>query len=672
MHTIPQRLSKIFATLLESGEPVSVTTLADVLGVSRRTVFRELENVDSVLKKLNLHLDTTIGEGLYLLGEQHDIERLRDIITTRRDSLATDKEGRRNTLALLTLDSIQWKKLYYFSSVLEVSEATISLDMDVLEKEFKSYNIQLLRKKGTGVFVNGTEMNIRTAFVNYLLKVQNSPLPNNILSTAITQGVNDVVKAQSIFLNWMTGDALAIMSYRLIVQVSRLKKEQTLGTSEVKKQNTLYTEVAIKLAHELSYHFDIEIANQELDYIVDGLRAARTKTGSEFYEEENISFSRARHLAYKMIERFDSHLAPTLKTNEDLVRGLSIHLWSAVVRIESGYRIEDPLGGQLKKEYPDIYKKAEKSCAVLSEDLQKQVPEEEIACIATHFGAAMMQIGDNRVKRRLKVSVICLGGIGVSYMMAGQIKKLFGKEVIAEVGEYNQPYSWKDSDFLIATTDIPDTEKPVVIAHPLLTTSEIDEISRLIETLSTQSPVNLGRQKQYTFIERINRVINHLQDIEYILKNFKTIKVEADIQIEELSRFVCYRFVDSHDEGEKVYNGLMSREKMSSQLIEQLEIVLLHCATDGVKRPIIMLLHPEEGHIYNAQGNRAKGCLLILIPQNSSSELKEAIGAISSALVEDDQLLNAVMNGDEVIVYEKLEFIFSTRLAGYYNDRFGG
>ncbi len=346
MHTIPQRLSRIFATLLESGEPVSVTTLAAVLGVSRRTVFRELENVDSILRRLNLRLDTTVGEGLYLSGEQQDIDRLGDIINAQRESLAVDKEQRRTALALLVLDSTQWKKLYYFSSILEVSEATVSLDMDILEHEFKCYNIQLLRKKGMGIFVNGTEMNIRTIFVNYLLKVQNTSLVKDILSEAIAHGVNEILKSQSIFLNWMTGDALVIMSNRLIVQISRLKKGQVLGVCEVKKQNTLYTEVAKKLAQELSYHFDIDIAQQELDYIVDGLRAARTKTGSEFYEDENASFSRARHLAYRMIERFDSRLAPTLKTNEELVRGLSIHLWSAIVRIESGYRIDDPLDGQ--------------------------------------------------------------------------------------------------------------------------------------------------------------------------------------------------------------------------------------------------------------------------------------------------------------------------------------
>ncbi len=673
MYTIPQRLNKIFSILLENNEPVSVAKLAFLLGVSRRTVFRELENVDSILKKLNLRLETTVGEGLYLFGKKEDINKLSEIINIQRESIATDKTSRRNALVLLILDSAQWKKLYYFSSVLEVSEATISLDMDVIEHELKTYNIQLLRKKGLGVFVNATEMNIRTAFVNYLLKVQNTTLPQNILSASIVQGVNDIIKVQSIFLNWMTKDALAILSYRLIAQVSRLKSGQILGPSEVKKQNTLYTEVAIKLAQDLCTNFDIEIAEQELDYIVDGLRAARTLTKSEFYEDDSITFGRAKNIAFKMIERFDSRLAPTLITNEELVRGLSIHLWSAIVRIENGYRIKDPLGGQLKEEYPDIFRNAQQACSVLVEELQKPVPEEEVSCVATHFGAAVMLLGEKRIKRRLKVGIICLGGIGVSYMMAGQVKKYFSKELITEVGEYNQPYSWKNCDFLIATADIPNANKPVVIAQPLLSSSNISEISKLIEKLSinTQVQDKVVNQNNNVFSEKLSNVITHLQNIEYLLQNFKKMDIQPEMKIDELSKFVSYRFFDSPSDGEKIYNNLMARENISSQLIEQLELVLLHCSCDSVKQPMIALLHPNEGYIFNEQGQKAKSCFLMLIPNNSCTELKQAMGAVSSALVEDDYFLKAVLNGDENTVYAKLEQIFSVQLSDYYSDMLG-
>ncbi len=675
MYSIPQRLSKIFAELFNAKGPVSVATLASLIGVSRRTVFRELEKVDVVLKKFNLRLETTVGEGLFLSGDSEDIDKLREVVEAQRESLSTDKELRRIALALLLLDSHQWKKLYFFSSVLEVSEATISLDLDVLEQELQGYNIQLLRKKGIGVLVNATEINIRTAYVNYLIKAQvGSKLASTleeVLPPDIVQGVRDILSEQSIFINWMTKDALQILSYRLIVQISRIKSGLTLSASEVKKLNTLYAEVAKKLVFELTYHFDIEFAEEELDYIIEGLRAARTKTGSEFYEDESIAFARAQSLTYRMIERFDGRLAATLKTNEELVRGLSIHLWSALIRIERGYKIKDPLSGQLRAEYPEIYHSTERACNVLAEELSMPIPEEEIACIATHFGAAVMQIGQNRINRRLRVGVICLGGIGVSYMMAGQVKKLFGKDVITEVCEYNQPYSYRDCDLLISTNVIPDNEKPTVIAHPMLTKSEISEIRRLIDTLSIITPQLEQEIENQSFTENLGMAIEYSKNIEHILRNFTLIEIQKGISIEELAKFAGFRFADSPKDGEKIYTSLLTRERMATQLIEQLEMVLLHCSTEGINQPIVVLLHPTNGVIVNEAGQQAKSCLLILIPQKTSAELKETIGAVSSAIIEDEQFLNAIVTGDEKLIKAKLELIFSNHLMNYFRDRLG-
>ncbi len=675
MYTIPQRLGKIFTVLLERTGPVSIKDIASFLGVSRRTVFRELESASVVLKKFNISIETTVGEGLYLSGEQTDIERLKEVVEKQSDDVSNDKDNRRIALALLILGSTEWQKLYFFSSTLKVSEATVSLDMDILESELKSYNIQLLRKKGMGVFVNGTELNIRIAYVNYLLKDQKgfgvATSFDDMLSPDIIAGVEKIISEQSVFLNWMTKDAVLILSYRLAVQISRLKNGLTLGAGEVQKQKTLYTEVAKNLALELSYTFNVEIEHQELDYIVEVLRAARTKTKSEFYEDESLSFARAQSLAYRMIERFDSRLAPTLKTNEHLVRGLSVHLWSAIVRIENGYRIKDPLSGQVKTEYPDIYRSTENACTVLSEQLEKPIPEEEIACVATHFGAAVLEIGQNRPKRRLKVGIICLGGIGVSYMMAGQVKKFFEKEVITEIGELNQPHSFKDCDFLIATTAIPDTDKPVVVAHPLLTDTEKREIQNTIDKISENSYKAVKQEKTKSFKENVNAALVHLKNINDILENFETVEIQPDMTVDELSKFVGYRFSNSLQEGEVIFNNLKQREQMSSQLIEPLEIVLLHCCTSAIKSPIIAVLHPKEGYIVNESKEKAKSCFLILLPQNSSPKLKEAIGSISGAFVEDEEFLTAVVNGESQKVLNTIEYLLSVRLSEYLTDILG-
>ena len=61
---ISPRLNQILRILLGKSQPVSVDALAQATGVSRRTVFRELDHVDQVLQKTGLRLDTVPGEGM--------------------------------------------------------------------------------------------------------------------------------------------------------------------------------------------------------------------------------------------------------------------------------------------------------------------------------------------------------------------------------------------------------------------------------------------------------------------------------------------------------------------------------------------------------------------------------------------------------------------------------
>jgi mannitol operon transcriptional antiterminator len=52
--------------------------------------------------------------------------------------------------------------------MLDVSEATISNDMDKVEPWFAVRGIELVRKPGFGVYLEGTEKQLRKAIVDFL------------------------------------------------------------------------------------------------------------------------------------------------------------------------------------------------------------------------------------------------------------------------------------------------------------------------------------------------------------------------------------------------------------------------------------------------------------------------------------------------------------------------
>ncbi len=671
---ISQRLTRLFQIMLEKNSPISVGELANVLEVSRRTIFRELENVDNVLNKYNLTLETSVKEGLFLKGEKEDVEKFTKMIDASKSASLINKEERRTTLAFALLNSTEWEKLYYFSSILQVSEATVSLDLDFIQRELEQFQLLLNRKKGVGVLIEGTERNIRSAMVYYMSKHNNNEesfsIKYDFPPNEIEHEVKKIIKFLSIHLDWITSDTIKMLEFWLCVQIVRVRKNCFVSEQTSLPKTSMLWQTAQRIADELKGSFAVEMPESEVQLIALTLSATRAKQKKPISEEEEAAaYNRVRNLAFLLIENFDERIAPALKTNEEFVRGLSVHLYSAIRRIKSGYIIADPLSQQIKETYPDIYNKTIKAAAKLEKDLNRKVPEGEIACLAAHFGAAVMQIGQDKLKRKLKVGIVCIGGIGVSYMLNSQVKKRFSNEIITEISEYNQKEQWEENDFIISTIPLEFSGMPIVNVSPILSQKDYDNIRSTIENLKAQS-FKTVKLKGESLIKNVEKSRLFLKEIQSILNNFNVINASDSQTVEDLAKFLGYRFGTNTENGEIIYNSLMQRERISTQVIESLNLLLLHCTTEGIIQPIISIITNGKYGFVNTKGQKAQTCLAIIVPKNSTAQIKETIGLICSELVENDDFLNTILMEDESDIYIKLEELLQGKLSNYFADIF--
>ncbi len=666
---ISQRLTKLFQIVIEENKPVSVSELASLLGVSRRTIFRELENIDVVLKKYDLSLETSAKEGLFLKGEKSKIQKFAQEIAPSASNSSINKDERRSALAFALLNSTHWQKLYYYSSLLEVSEATVSLDIDTLQTEFRQFNVEIQRKKGVGILAVGSEKNIRIALVSYMSKNNDNSeslaLKYSFPELAVEQEVKSILAFLSMQLDWITLDTIKLLEYRLCVQVTRVSKGCLVPPKAEVDLNGVLGQLAMRIADEIEKRFAIELPDFEVQRIVTSLRSARAKQKKPISEKEEIeAYNKVRNLSFLLIEKFDPRLAPVLKTNEEFVRGISIHLWSAIERLKIGYIIDDPLKGKIKETYPDIYERTKNAVTILETELSRQVPEGEIACLATHFGAAVMQIGQDKLKRRLKVGIVCVGGIGVSYMLNSQIKKRFSNELITEISEYNNKEQWAKNDFIISTIPLDFNDKIVINVNAILSNKDYESIRNTIESLRAQTRL-AENYIDVDFLSNIEKSIFHLKEVHSILQKFKVITVSDLSTVEDLSKFVGHRFGADSSSAQQIYVDLIKRENISSQLIEELDLVLLHSITGGADKPVVAIVYPQNLSFENDEGKKANTCLLILLPMNASSELKEAIGLLSAALIEEGDFLSCILQRDEKMIHKKIETILQTHLRAY-------
>ena len=73
---ITPRMSQILLLLLQQEQPVSVKHLAEQMGLSKRTIQREMSYMDSVLKEYAICFQSKTGVGIWLEGSLEDKQRL--------------------------------------------------------------------------------------------------------------------------------------------------------------------------------------------------------------------------------------------------------------------------------------------------------------------------------------------------------------------------------------------------------------------------------------------------------------------------------------------------------------------------------------------------------------------------------------------------------------------
>ncbi|MDR2786392.1 MAG: PRD domain-containing protein, partial [Treponema sp.] len=485
LSTLSPRLLRLLELLLRSGEPVKVDVLASALGTSRRTVFRELENADPVLSAFQAALTSVPGRGIAFSGTGEARQKLTDALAGYKPQPATKKERLLHLLIELAAHSGEIQKLYYYSSSLDVSESTVSNDLDELEAWLARRGLAITRKSGLGVQCDGTEEALRTALVSRFMIDGNSGgksytsafgFPGNDIET----GVREILRRKSGIIDWMTPESFRLISLYLMVMVVRVRKGKIISGGQVSAgdfQNAL----AGELAAETEKEFGITLPETERQALSGWIQACRSKQESPLEPGPADQQNLIERLVMRMTDRFDPLVAAILKTNEQFTRLLSRHLESALPRLKGGIELPNPLEAELVKHYPDVYEKTCRAAKVLEEHLGTPVPSHEVSFIQIHFLAALAVLGERNTRRRsLRAGIVCVSGIGMSYMLAYQVRKRFKGELEVEVSGYDEKDSLTAVDFLVSTIPLTETDKPVVRVQTILGEEDYQKIQEAV------------------------------------------------------------------------------------------------------------------------------------------------------------------------------------------------
>lgn len=695
---IHPRVKRILQRLSEEASFVTIADLAQKLNVSAKTIVRHLPEAEVLLKSYGLALNKKTGAGLGIAGDAESKRRMRAFLDTLVADRNYSPQERRIIMIGKLLQNQQPVKLYEFTSILNVTEGTISNDLDKLEDWFRRRRLAVVRKPGLGVYVEGAEQDIRKAIVHHiyenideeeLLSVLYGELAEkesaenstraaggylmNLVDVAIIRKLENAVREVEAERRYNLADsAYVALVVHLALAVQRIQKNEKIDANPEflsELMSSYEYQIAEKIAGKIAGAFEIVVPEGEVAYITMHLLGARNqypKNGAAQRTPDNYHLVK---LAKQMMKIAQAETGKPLANHQRLLVGLVNHLGPSISRLKMNLDIRNPLLEDMRTHYPELLTVAKKCADALERELNLQMPDAEIAFIAMHLGAAIE--GMSAAARTYSVAIACPTGMGTSRMLATRIQKEYRNlnitELISAIRMDESQMKKLNIDFIISTVSIKNCAIPVVVVNSLLLPADKAKIDRQMLALAVKKELARSRETPPAlpdFKARLRTMGNYGDSILHILESLFVAQDDASATVADLIDHAAKICAGDARGQAAIKNALAARQLLGGAAFARQRLLLLHCRSDAVKQlrfGVIQRKNYPIAYVSEADGQMMiQTALVALAPENSNRESIETIGYIAEALPERWGLVEILHKGDEETIYRELLHLYKT------------
>lgn len=690
---------------LDGGDTMTAGMIAERLGVSSKTISRELPRVEMVLKPYGLELLRKTGAGIRIAGNPAKIEELRQDVMNTETSAFTPQQ-RQVILAGQLLRAAEPIKLFSLASELQVTDGTVSHDLDKLEAWFRQRGLLLVRRPGLGAYVKGSERDIRRALVEIvyanldeerLLQLFHGAISDAheswgaaeryLLNLVDEQMIHDlehlVHEMESGLPHHLSDTAFIGLVVHLSLAIQRMQKHEDIHidaeTLAILRKRREY-QLAAELAQRIASEFAIEVPEDEIGYIAMHLMGARSLYRKDDHQIASVmdNFHLVR-LARSIMKCAEQETGKKLLDNKELFLGLVNHLGPSISRLRMHMDIRNPLLKEMQSTYPQLMELARKAVKPVEQELGETFPEAEIAYIAMHLSAALTKRHEAKMQPA-RVIVACQTGMGTSRMLAAGLRQTYEEiEIVDLVSalQVNRDYARRmEADFVISTVPIPWSPLPVVVTTPLLDAADKARIEKELMRQAdhrTHYATAVKEREVIPFVESLRRMDAYNQAIQSLLRHFFSQEITLPTpHIEDICRAAGRAVSEDVAAQQGIAEALLARESKGETILRGNAMVLLHARTDLAPGLHFGILHLEQPMLYPEEnGEAVRTAVVMLAPQESSCEALETIGTVSAALLERWGLIALLNEGNQDAIYQELEHIFRDFYQKKQQELFG-
>jgi len=676
-----KRVIGIIEVLIDNRDYVAVSEIADILGISKRTVFREMEEVERVIHSIGMEIIKKTRLGVKLIATEEQILAFR-VVSESCNDMGYSQETRQSQIISELLKSKEPKKFYHFSKMLDVSEATISNDMDKVEPWFAVRGIELVRKPGFGVYLEGKEKQLRKAIVDFLYQNYEHQDLLTLFNSGLTQGsmMDDVldkgilVKINGILASYksplsqkLTENAYMGLTIHLAIAVQRVLRGEEIHMKEETLSSLMrdaHFEIAREIGESIETVFDIRFPTDELGYITMHLKGSKLTTGSIVDQDElMITNFEITRIASNMIHRFKHLSGFNLLEDDQLLIGLVAHLRPAITRIKLNMEIRNPLLDKIKEMYPEIYAMSKEVSDIIEQKYEIELPPGEIGYIAMHFGASIERLRKQMgQQRRIKVGVVCASGIGTSSLLYSRLTKLFPEmELIIQLSRDDVSSGKPEAmgiEFLVSTIYLEYTVIPNIRVNPLLMSDDVEHIKQTLSIVKSKMDLS-PKVTQNVYVDETE----HIKKLHMLTEAI--LRIESGFEIHELVKTANMKSLIKNIADESVVNSkakkilfkeLMDREKLGSTILHGERTILIHTKSETVSHPSFSIWRLERPMIHS-DGEEIDTAIVMLLGKHVPSAYLEIMSKLSQSLIEEPYFLEVLRVGNKLDVEREMKRI---------------
>lgn len=670
--------------------PITISTIAEILNVSSRTVLREMPKIEEWLDENGFNFIKKPGVGLIIDESLENQQLILELLEVENVQKEYSKEERKRIILSELLIAKEPLKLFYFTNQLKVSEGTLSNDLDGIEDWLKAFDIKLIRRQGVGIYLEGNEKNYRKVLsdilyrtleekelIKLLKKSLNSPSSENsiefsienrmlnFIDKTIIKGIEKIVSELEEKFNFKLIDSDYIgLVVHISLAVQRIKNgekismdKSSLSELEILPEFAVATEITEKLEKV----FTIEIPKDEIGYITMHLKGARLRLNKveNDIDLDNLDIKQISNYIITEVENdFNIEIINKQKLSKDIYN----HLVPAISRMSMKLNIRNPLLENIKEQYSEIYHSCENACEILKKITKiDKIPESEVAYIAMHIAAA---IEENLKNENLSVVIACPTGVGTSKLLGVNIKKEFPnldiKNSISVINIDTKKLKDDGIDFIISTVDL-DVDYRYICLNPMFLQKDKIKLKEFIHRYSKQRITKKIIKKELKCDkDKIKNITNLGTEIISILEEVRVREINNVKTVNDLIGIASSVFAENVNHAKEMKKLLLEREEKSSTYLNRFNMMLLHCKDKKITSCKFGVIRLNEKLIED--GKEINFAIISLIPEKNTQTQINIMSHINGEIIERESLRNSIMKISE----EELTSIIEKILGDLY------